>query len=509
MSWPYDAWRRVRARLHDDRARIRRRVTRLAAAAAALAGVSAMAAGAASAAPASGHFTGKLPDGATWIADVPPAWNGTLLLYSHGYGPLLAADAPDRTTQQALLNMGYAMAGSSYDPSGSWWALGSAVRDQFQTLSAVRRSVLPSAPHRVYAFGTSMGGLISALEDQTSNGRLNGALTTCGIVAGANNLNQYQLDGEYALSQLLAPAQNIQLTGFTIGPPTFADSAASAAKLLAAATAAQQTPQGRARLAMAMAFLNVSPWGGASIPNIYDYLGQEQGQYDDYFTGGSTAIAFIVEGRGQIEAAAGGEGSGTVGVDFARLLRRSSYYPEVRALYNEAGLSLRADLRTLVANANLRPDRSAYRWLSKTSVPTGRLQVPELDLHTISDQLVPVQQESYYHALVARAGDSALLRQAFTQSQGHCNFTSADLIAGLQALQTRVNTGSWGDVATATSLNAAAHSLPPSLGGGNFVPFWPSKLTGAIPVQASRGGGRGHAGRHATRPTHRPARRRR
>ena len=90
----------------------------------------------------------------------PANWNGTLLLYSHGYGPLTAADAPDPTTQAALLGMGYAMAGSSCDPHGSWWALGSALRDQFQTLSVVERSLLPSAPRHVYAFGTSMGGLI-------------------------------------------------------------------------------------------------------------------------------------------------------------------------------------------------------------------------------------------------------------------------------------------------------------------------------------------------------------
>jgi hypothetical protein len=29
--------------------------------------------------------TGTLPDGATWQIRVPAAWNGTLLLYSHGY----------------------------------------------------------------------------------------------------------------------------------------------------------------------------------------------------------------------------------------------------------------------------------------------------------------------------------------------------------------------------------------------------------------------------------------
>jgi hypothetical protein len=76
-----------------------------------------------------------LADGATWIADVPSDWNGVLLLYSHGFGPLTAADAPDPASAAALLDRGYALAGSSYDPNGSWWALQSAVRDQFQTIA--------------------------------------------------------------------------------------------------------------------------------------------------------------------------------------------------------------------------------------------------------------------------------------------------------------------------------------------------------------------------------------
>ena len=125
-----------------------------------------------------------------------------MLLYSHGFGPLVAADAPDPVTQQALLERGYALAGSSYDPNGSWWALDSAVRDQFDTLTAVE-PLLPARPRHVIAVGTSMGGLISALEDENSNGRLDGSLTTCGIVAGGLNLNNYQLDGEYAMTQLL------------------------------------------------------------------------------------------------------------------------------------------------------------------------------------------------------------------------------------------------------------------------------------------------------------------
>ena len=296
-------------------------------------------------------------------------------------------------------------------------------------------------------------------------------------------INQYQLDGEYAISELLAAGRADQADELRRSDPIkVRRRVPTAAQLTAAAQAAQTTAQGRARLALAMAFLNVSPWGDAAQPAIYDFASQEQGQYDDYFVanGGLSAIQFIEIAREQLEAAAGGESAGTAGVDFARLLYHSSYYPEVKALYNESGLDLKADLATLAAGANLQPDSAAYSWNQRTSVPTGQLQVPELDLKTVSDQLVPVQQESYYHQLVARAGNDSLLRQAFVAAQGHCNFTPAELVAAVQALGTRVTTGSWGSLATASSLNAAAGSLPASLGGGAFIPFWPNNVTGVV-----------------------------
>ena len=418
--------------------------------------------------------TGMLPDGGSWIADVPANWNGTLLLYSHGYGTLSPADAPpDPTTHDALLADGYALAGSSYDPRGSLWALGSAVRDQFETLAAVKKSVLPHRPTQVLAFGTSMGGLISALEDQHSNGRLDGALTTCGLVAGGIQLNNYQLDGEYAIAKLLASTQSIKLVNFS----SQADGAATATELNAAAAQAQGSSAGRARLALAMSLMNVAAWApGATMPGVYDYAEQERQQYAMEFTA-NPVLLFVETGRQQIEQAAGGNGGWDVGVDFTQLLRQSSYRAEVQALYREAGISLKQDLRTLTRGANVRADTKAIRWLQQTSVPTGRLQVPELDLHTISDQLVPVQQENYYAHLVRRAGDRSLLRQAFVGRQEHCFFTSDELVAGVLALQKRLATGQWGSVAGPDQLQQSAtqQGLP---GGAAFVPFWPEPLSG-------------------------------
>jgi hypothetical protein len=163
-------------------------------------------------------------------------------------------------------------------------------------------------------------------------------------------------------------------------------------------------------------------------------------------------------------------------VNFGVLLARSPYAPEVISLYRQAGLDLRADLENLTRHANITADPAAVRSLTESSVPTGRLQIPELDMHTISDQLVPVQQEDYYRHTVAFAGRRELLRQAFVQRQQHCNFTPSELVAGVEAIQQRVETGHWGNLADPAVLNAAANAT--GLGASAFIPYEPGRLSG-------------------------------
>jgi hypothetical protein len=452
---------------------VRRRVltalVALAAAVASLWGASAYAA-------PPGSYTGTTSDGGSWVADLPANWNGTLLLYSHGYGTTQASDAPDPATKAALLARGYALAGSGMGPpTGSLWVLGTAVQDQFQTLDQVKRTVLPRRPDHVLAVGTSMGGLISSLEAEQARWRIDGALSTCGIVYGGVTLSNYQLDGEYAMARLLAPGQSIQLTGYA----DMAAAGAAAAQLQAIGMQAQTSPQGRARLALAMAFLNVTDWDPTApappAPNEYDAV--EAGQYGAEF--GFPAfpiIPFTVTGRQQIELAAGGNVSWTKGVDFARELRGSPYLAEVKALYREAGLDLRADLRDLTQHADITADPAALSWLQRTSVPTGRLQVPTLTIHTIGDNLVPVTGENQYDRQVAQAGASRLLRQAYVERAIHCNFTPAELVAGVLAVQHRVQTGRWGRLTTPEALNATAASL--GLGDSAFVHYRPGEMIG-------------------------------
>jgi pimeloyl-ACP methyl ester carboxylesterase len=435
----------------------------------------ALSAPAASAAPP-GHYTGSTSDGGSWVADLPAGWNGTLLLYSHGYGTTQASDAPDPDTQAALLARGYALAGSGLgSPSGSLWVLGTALDDQFETLDDVTRTILPHAPEHVLAVGTSMGGLVSSLEAERGHGRLDGVLSTCGIVGGGVNLSNYQLDGEYVMRRLLAPDASIKLVDYADA----GEAAAAAAQLQAVGEQAQTTPAGRARLALAMAFLNTTPWSptAAAPPDPDDPAAVEAGQYATEFGfAGFPIIPFTVTGRQQIELSQGGNASWTKGVDFAHELSRSPYRSTVEALYQQAGLDLGADLRNLTRDADITPDPRALLWALRYSVPTGRLEVPTLTLHTIGDNLVPVTHEDQYAKQVARAGASALLRQAYVGRAIHCNFTPAELVAGVLAVQQRVESGSWGTLATPAALNASAAAL--GLGGSAFVDYQPGAMIG-------------------------------
>jgi hypothetical protein len=417
-------------------------------------------------------YTGTLTDGATWVADVPANWNRTLILYSHGYGPLTAQDAASPALRQDLLAAGYAMVGSSYS-GPSLWALASAVDDQFGSLRAVERII--GTPRRAIAWGTSMGGLVSALEAQNSRGLIDGALTTCGLVAGGVNLLDYQLDGEYAVSHLLSP-QPVQLVDFQ----DQGQADASVAALDQAIAGAQQTARGRARIALAAALTNVPTWFDPATdpPARHDYAAQEV-QQELTLTG--LGIALYVGARPQVELAAGGNPSATAGVDFAAVLASSSHAAEVRALYRAAGMNLAADLASLTRHADIHADPRAVATLTGTSTPTGHLDVPELAIHTTDDQLVPVEQENWYAKQVARAGSASLLRQAYLHATGHCAFQPNESIAALHALEARIATGRWRDLTQPAALNAAAAALHlPDSTTPRYAHFAVPRLAGAL-----------------------------
>jgi pimeloyl-ACP methyl ester carboxylesterase len=400
--------------------------------------------------------------------EVPSPWNGTLVLYSHGYsfGPSAATDVGDPATGAWLLGNGYALAGSSYATSG--WALEQAFQDQIAVLDVFNAKV--GHPTRTIAWGDSLGGMITAGLVQLYPNRFTAALPMCGVVAGGPGVWNQGLDSEFALETLLAPGA-FKLVNFTAG-----DVAANFGAASGALASAQTTPQGRARIALSAALADVPGWFDPASPQpaATDYTSQEVNQFS---WDNNPDFLFGFFGRFELELRAGGNFSWNTGVNYRTQLAHSSDRAEVVALYKAAGLNLKKDLDTLNDAPRIAADPSAVAYVTKFITYNGDLDMPVLTMHTTGDGLVEVTDEQAYASVVKSAGDSSRLRQVFVHRAGHCAFTSAETITAFQTLIHRINTGHWQDVSPAamnsqaTALGSTYNTAPAS-----FIKFHPTQF---------------------------------
>jgi pimeloyl-ACP methyl ester carboxylesterase len=409
---------------------------------------------------------GSLPDGATYLIEVPANWNGTLFLYSHGYvtpgSANPATDVGDPATRAFMLGSGFALAGSSYATTG--WAIQQALPDQIAVLEIFRKTI--GHPKRTIAWGHSLGGMITAGLIQRFPRDFDAALPMCGVVSGGVATWNTALDAAFAFKVLLAPGSGLQVVNIT-DPGTNLD---ISEEFL---SAAQGTAQGRARIALAAALGNLPGWftPTSAEPAPTDYASQEMNQF---LWDQQVDFPFVFAFRAELEARAGGNGSWNTGVDFRQQLAKSIDQAEVVALYEAAGLDLTSDLETLNRAARISADPPAVEYLIHNITFDGQIDIPVLTLHTKGDGLVVVQNESAYRQVVDEEGNGELLRRDFIDRAGHCAFTPAETIAAVEKLLDRLNTGRWHEP-TAAELNASAAALGPA-----FNIF--STAAGVIPV---------------------------
>ncbi len=409
--------------------------------------------------------------GANYTISVPSNWNGTLALYSHGYvfptEPLLnpAPVAGDSSTASALLSQGYALAGSSYSQNG--WALQQAFHDQIALLDFFNQTCGHAT--RTIAWGHSLGGIISAGLIQLYPERFTGGLPMCGVLAGGVGTWNQALDSAFAFNVLLARSS---LSVVHISDPN--GTLNRAESILGNA---QNTPQGRARIALAAALADVPGWfdSASSEPAPKDFATQEQNQF---LWESKVDFAFAFGARAELETRAGGNPSWNAGIDYREQLERSADRNEVKNLYKQAGLDLNKDLGNLAVAPRIKADSQAKKYLSKYITFNGDLDIPVLTMHTTGDGLVVNQDEKAYKSVVRRAGDSGLLRQTFIHRAGHCAFTPAEMLTAFHTLIHRLNSGKW-DGSTdprllnqeATALGANLNPAPPA-----FIAFEPTRF---------------------------------
>lgn len=201
--------------------------------------------------------TGETSDKAKYEIRVPDDFNGTLLLWSHGYTyvakipaqvPLLggqgndlratiAPGAPDdMTLANAFLNQGYALTGSGFAVPG--WNPESAVKTNVELLGIVKKK-FPNIK-RTVAWGASLGGTITQRLAETNPKLIDAALPLMAFnnvdrVVGSNG--GYGTDAVWLFKMLFDPT--IKGFGYTAGPAGFGEAAADFGKVLAAIVAIQ------------------------------------------------------------------------------------------------------------------------------------------------------------------------------------------------------------------------------------------------------------------------------
>jgi pimeloyl-ACP methyl ester carboxylesterase len=400
--------------------------------------------------------TGTLPDGATFLIEVPTfpmAWNGTLLLYSHGYvvpgKPNPALDVGDKLgTREFLLTNGFALAGSSYAHTG--WAIQEALPDQIAVLDAF--AALVGTPRRTIAWGHSVGGMVTAGLIQRFRERFDAALPMCGVVSGGVATWNQALDAAFAFKTLLASNTPLQVVNIT-------NPGANLALAEGILGAAEATPQGRARLALVAALGDTPGWFDPAKPEPAedDFASQQANQF---LWASQVDFPFVFAFRAELEFRAGGNPSWNTGVDYNEQLERSVNREEVRALYQQAGLSLEADLAALNDATRISASPASVEYLEQNIIYNGDIDLPVLTMHTTGDGLVSNQNESAYKDVVRESRDTSLLRRTFVHRAGHCAFTPAETITALQNLLHRLDTGEWPDLDPST-LNTEAAALGP------------------------------------------------
>lgn len=413
------------------------------------------------AAPVARHVEGSLANGARYTFDVPPNWNGTLLLFSRGYsaGP---SSGPVRNVargeKELLLARGFALAASGFSKAG--WALEEAVPDQVATLDAFAAQV--GKPARTIAWGTSMGGLVTLALLERHPERFDAGLALCASAAGTVGMMNAALDGAFAFKTLLAPDSALPIL---FDGPTGAGKA-QLAEWQRQLDAAQDSAQGRARLALAATLGQVPTWveAGSAQPGLHDYAAQQRQLYRGFI--GATLLP-----RDDQLRRAGGNFSWNTGIDYADQLQRTGRADFVRALYLEAGLDLDADLARLAAAPRIAAEAGPVAYMKRNYAPSGRLVKPVLVVQTVSDPVTLAEFNRDYARIAAVAGAADMVREAYVQRVGHCNFKPGETVAALLTLQQRVAGGAWTG-ATAPALNALATEIDRD--GGDYAPFTPA-----------------------------------
>lgn len=358
---------------------------------------------------------------AAYIIETPAAWNGDLVMWTHGYrgqGFVLFPETPAYGLRQRLLNQGYAWAASSYYDNGFDIRAGVlSTKDLAQLFHE-----LVDRPHRTFIAGVSMGGYIIGRSLEQFPHFYAGALPMCGVM-GDQTLLDFFLDYNL-VAQALA------------GVPAYP-------------TPADYLTNAVPRIQVALGLVGLTPTG----PDTTNALGKQLRAITINRSGGprpgaDAAFAFWKDFLFAITAGATGETTaenpGQIATNLFTVYEPNSPVDVNSTVTRVAPQLLRERLSPLL-----------------TQVPRieGRPGVPVLSVHGLGDLFVPFSMEQRYFADVARHHQERFLVQRAIRSVQHCEFTPTEVGTAWDQLVGWVNGGvkPAGDVVSDPAVVAGAN----------------------------------------------------
>ena len=343
--------------------------------------------------------------GALYLICVPASWNGSLVVYAHGYvqpfDPLaIHDDAVNGVKASQVVNgLGYAFATTSYRANGL--IIFEAEKDLADLVHAFRRLAGPVPGHTI-AVGASEGGLVVALATERHPGLFDGTLAACGPVGSFADQLAY-LDDFRVLFDYFFPGV---IPGSPIAVP---DAVVEAWRLPVEAPGSLRSLVLGALAANPAATVSLLDVAGVTLPP-----GAPPELVGEAVLG---LLNYNVLGSGDAQRRLGGQPYDNT----------TRVYPA--PVDNSAVPRFTAD-------------PAALHHIEARYDTDGRLRTPLVTIHNLFDPVVPYGQEAPYGEKVARARAGDLLIQvpgdSLASPYGHCNFTGAEVLEAFSTLLSRI-----------------------------------------------------------------------
>ncbi|HXH29153.1 MAG TPA: hypothetical protein VNL37_08930 [Candidatus Polarisedimenticolia bacterium] len=339
---------------------------------------------------------GRQASGAVYRICMPDTWNGSLVVWAHGYvaanEPIAIPEdqlvLPDGTSLPALVNaLGFAFATTSYAVNGL-----AVVQGQEDLLDLVGLFTDEhGVPRRVYLAGASEGGLITALSVEKHPEVYDGGLAACGPIGDFPR--QVNYDGDFRVvfdyffpDVIPGSAVDVPQEVMDDFDAVYVDRILAAIRSEAGATAQ-------------LLRVTHAPFDAADPSTVEDtVLGLSW--YDVFAT--NDAVEKL-----------GGQP-----------------FDNLRRLYLGSDNDWRLNLRV----ARYAADPAAVAAMQTDYQTTGKLDRPLVTLHTKGDPIIPYWHETLYTLKTLVAGRADRHVNIPVDRYGHCNFKAGEVLLAFAVL---------------------------------------------------------------------------